>query len=87
MSDPGKLVTTHRRTLRYSTMFLPWSSLITASHSPQMNGLDGGDWGNNISSPVKEDQIHDLRKLKSMDPDEVHPRFLRELADGVTKPL
>ena len=40
---------------------------------------------------VKEDQVRDyLRNLNihtSMEPDEIHPRVLRKLADAVAKPL
>ncbi|GAB0203144.1 mitochondrial enolase superfamily member 1 [Grus japonensis] len=60
------------------------------SHTAQVTEGKGRDWENAEPPTVGEDQVQDhLRNLKvhkSMGPDELHPRVLRELVDEVARP-
>ena len=89
VSDKGKLVTTDKKKSEIlNNFFALIFSDNCSSHSPQINGLEGGDWGSNA---VSEDQVcnHSRKRNihESMGPDEVHPSVQRELADVVTKTL
>jgi len=89
MSKNGNLISTDEEKAEvHFCLCLHWQPLSSPLLFDEMQ--DGDQRGKALPT-VKEDQVQDhLRKVnvqKSMGSDEIHPRVLRELADGIVRTL
>jgi len=92
MNKNGNLISTDEE--KTEVIHNIFASVFTGNLSPRpspVEGLQAGDQRGKAHPTVMIDQVRDhLRNLnihKPMRLDEMHPRVLRELADGVAKAL
>ena len=75
-SDIDRLVTTEMEKAEVLNIFASVFSNNCSSHSPQMFGLVGGDWGSNVPPTISKDQVHDhlmnLNIYKTVGPNEMY---------------
>ncbi|KAK4819943.1 hypothetical protein QYF61_015843 [Mycteria americana] len=72
----------------FASVFNSRANCSLGTQPPELEDRDGDQNGAPI---IQEEMVSDLLQHldthKSMGPDEIHPRVLKELADGLTKPL
>ncbi|PKU40553.1 rna-directed dna polymerase from mobile element jockey-like [Limosa lapponica baueri] len=90
MSKNGKLVTTNEEKAEvHNNIFASVFTGNLSSHTSQVDGLEGRDWGSKVPPTVRENQVCDhLRNLNiqtSMGPNEMHSRVLSGIECTLSK--
>ncbi|CAM5111816.1 unnamed protein product [Natator depressus] len=89
LNEGGNLVTEDVEKANVLNAF--FASVFTNKVSSQTTALGSTAWGGGDQPSVKKEVVRDylenLDEHKSMGPDALHPRVLKELADVITEPL
>lgn len=92
VSNTGRLVTADKKEAEvFNYFFLLVFTCNCSTHNPCSDGSEGGNWRSTASLTISEDHVciclRNVNIHKSIDPNELHSRVLRNLADTVTKSL
>ncbi|CAM5084542.1 unnamed protein product [Natator depressus] len=89
LNEGGNLVTEDVEKANVLNAF--FASVFTNKGSPQPTALGSTAWGEgdqpSVEKEVVQDYLEKLDEHKSMGPDALHPRVLKELADVIPEPL